>query len=411
MENETLFSETEEALFNKIKRICNNMSNEIKGNDSMDNSSFNSFSGTFSLSTDALSNLSDISSIPTYQFSNPYPKKKEFHTPQIEKKKRRSKKPIYSPPTIKGFRSNSKSTQKNFECDCSSKTTSESTTNRSLHRKQKSIKSNKKIESHHPIQMNTYNYIEPSTPRNFLMPDLSIYSRVCICLFEGRNFPPSDFHHGERSTYAEFQLHPDVLPIQSPISHHHTKHCIYNGGYDISCQGLDFSNVIPIVFIYNYISPHERELLGISYIELHQPKKFNDKACIFLRNEWVNVYTINNHMKIGEVKLTLVFHTDDKDVSKFIILERRNQLENASNNSDDDFDFVVDSDEFINEVNEEIKKENQNLKKAIQVHPTNENQVMIFFLVHHQAILSTLKLIKSIIALLTFGRYLLACDT
>ena len=89
MENENLFSETEEALFNKIKRICDNMSNEIKGNDSMDNLSFNSFSGTFSLSTDVLSNLSDISSIPTYQFSNPYAKKKEFHTPQIEKKKRR----------------------------------------------------------------------------------------------------------------------------------------------------------------------------------------------------------------------------------------------------------------------------------------------------------------------------------
>lgn len=410
MNDDSLFSETEEELFNKIKKVYDSINRNLNEAGIKDDSiSAFSIDDTISLSDDGLSDISDVSSVASFKFSNVNKKKYEFHTPQIDKQKhRKSKIPVFDLQ-----RKNRQNMAQNFNNKKISKNTHSTTRNvdnshaapkkNQFNDKKKMI--TKKIEQdtnnnniQNPIQnfnnqnnnnrINIYNYQEPIKPKNFLIPDLTIYSRVCACIFEGRDFPLPSPGRGERSTYAVIQLHPDILPIQSPISFNKTKKAIYNGGFDINCSGLDFTSVTPIVSVYDYISEKERELIGVAFIELHLAKQFNNDMCIFMIDEWLDIFALNNRVKTGRVKITLIFHTNEKDVSSFI--KKKSSIEkveskkkpnitskSASSDSDDDekpiikneiiigedydddVDFIVDDDETVKKANEKLKNEDK----------------------------------------------------
>lgn len=161
-----------------------------------------------------------------------------------------------------------------------------------------------------PIPIQTFEI----QPTNFLAPDLSDYAYVCVCIFEGTDFPKSRF--GERSTYVSVKLHPDLQTIESPKCYNRTVNAVYNGGWNIPCAGIDFSSVVPMVEVYDFISEERNEILGIAYIPLHMTRKVND-YCVVYQNEWIDIYTINSRVKSGKVKMSLIFH-NETDITQFI---------------------------------------------------------------------------------------------
>lgn len=408
MNEESFFTKTEEELFQKIKRVYNSINKNLQEAGFNDDSiSSVTMDETISLSDDGLSNVSDISSIASFNFSNAKKTKKEFRTPQIDKHKhRKSKIPVFdlkrknrqnaAPDFNNKISRNNQSNQGNTRYSNVAQNNQKNAKNKiKIQSKQIDrdiVESNEQNQVNHASpnhlkinnNVNIYNYQEPLKPKNFLIPELSIYTRVCVCIFEGRDFPSAAIGRGERSTYAVIQLHPDILPIQSPISFNKTKRAIYNGGFDISCSGLDFTSVTPMVSVYDYISENKRELIGVAFIELHLAKKFNNEMCIFMLDEWLDIYAVNNRVKTGKVKITLIFHTDEKNVSNIIKKKKVEPLDLKKKpnkntpllsseseeedkpvindeieviNNDSDIDFIADDDEFIKKENEKLKNE------------------------------------------------------
>lgn len=151
-------------------------------------------------------------------------------------------------------------------------------------------------------------------PMNFLAPDLSDYSSACICIFEGTDFPRS--RNGERSTYVVVQLHPELPPVRSPISFNKTTNAVYNGGFNLNVIGINFSSVVPVVEVFDFISEDQNELLGMAFLQLHMARKAND-YCVVLQDEWIDIFTVNTRVRCGKIKLSLIFH-NETDISQFV---------------------------------------------------------------------------------------------
>jgi hypothetical protein len=155
----------------------------------------------------------------------------------------------------------------------------------------------------------------PIRPTNFLAPDLSDYSNITICIFEGTDFPRSRF--GERSTYVAVHLHPQLPVIKSPICFNRTNNAVYNGGFSLNCIGIDFSTVVPVIEVFDFISEGQSELIGLGYLQYHLAKRVDD-VCIVLQDEWVNIVTVNTRIHCGKVKMSLLFHDQERDVAELI---------------------------------------------------------------------------------------------
>ena len=151
-------------------------------------------------------------------------------------------------------------------------------------------------------------------PTNFLAPSLSDYSHACVCIFEGADFPRS--RNGERSTYVVLHLHPELPPIRTPICFNKTTNAVYNGGFDLNVIGIDFSSVVPVAEVFDFITEEQNELLGTAFIQLNMAKK-EDDVCVILHDEWIDVYTVNTRLKCGKIKMTLVFH-NETDISQYV---------------------------------------------------------------------------------------------
>ena len=306
-ENESLFSATEEELFKKIKRVYNSINRRLAD----ETDEFSNLS-TISLSDDGLSEVSDISSIASFKFT----KKKEFRTPQP----RKSRIPVFSGKRkkIDEFYSPQLKKVKNKDVDIYSqknrKHDNELYSSKYMNKINEPKQFGRKNSDNQDLVIHNYSLDSNQQPHNFLAPDVSEFSRACICIFEGADFPRA--RNGERSTYVVIHLHPDIISIKSPISFNRTKNAIYNGGFDINCAGLDFTNVVPLISVYDYISENESELLGVAFIELHISKKIDD-VLIVLQDEWIDIFSIDKKTKTGKVKVTLIFHNDD-DVSDYI---------------------------------------------------------------------------------------------
>ena len=149
---------------------------------------------------------------------------------------------------------------------------------------------------------------------NFLAPDLSDYSNACICIFEGTDFPRS--RNGERSTYVVLQLHPELPPVRSPICFNRTTNAVYNGGFNLNVIGINFSSVVPVVEVFDFISEEQNELLGMAFLQLHMARKVDD-YCVVLQDEWVDIFTVNTRVRCGKIKLSLIFH-NETDISQFV---------------------------------------------------------------------------------------------
>lgn len=156
-------------------------------------------------------------------------------------------------------------------------------------------------------------------PMNFLAPDLSDYSNACICIFEGTDFPRS--RNGERSTYVVVQLHPELPPVRSPICFNRTTNAVYNGGFNLNVIGINFSSVVPVVEVFDFISEEQNELLGMAFLQLHMARKVDD-YCVVLQDEWVDIFTVNTRVRCGKIKLSLIFH-NETDISQFV---HRNEM-------------------------------------------------------------------------------------
>jgi hypothetical protein len=152
-------------------------------------------------------------------------------------------------------------------------------------------------------------------PANFLAPNLSDYTTVTLCIFEGTDFPRSRF--GERSTYVVVHLHPELPVIKSPICFNRTNGAVYNGGFTLNCIGVDFSCVVPVIEVFDFISDEQSELIGLGYIQYHLARRCDD-VCIVLQNEWVGIVTVNTRIRCGQVKMSLIFHNQDRDVAELV---------------------------------------------------------------------------------------------
>ncbi|KAH0792578.1 hypothetical protein GPJ56_003412 [Histomonas meleagridis] len=169
-----------------------------------------------------------------------------------------------------------------------------------------------------PIEIQQQQVIHPI---NFLAPDFSKYSKATLCIFEGTGFPRS--RNGERSTYIVARLHPDLPPVESPICFNRTNDATYNGGFDLNIIGLDFTSIVPVIEVFDFISETQRELIGMAFIQLNMAHNDND-ICVVLQDEWIDIYTINTRMKCGKIRMSLVFHNEDDDISHLI---HKNQIE------------------------------------------------------------------------------------
>ncbi|OHT06619.1 hypothetical protein TRFO_25293 [Tritrichomonas foetus] len=331
---ESLFSATEEELFKKIKRVYNSINRHLDDADEP-----LSELSTLSLSDDGLSNVSDISSVPSFQFS--IHKKKEFRTPQ----NRKSRIPVFSgKKPMKRIERNNKNDRYVYTPE----------------------KHENKIKTEKPKQEIIRKiFCQPEHPQNFLIPNVSDYSRACICIFEGTDFPRSRF--GERSTYVTVQLHPDIIPIKSPISFNRTKNAIYNGGFDINTSGLDFTSIVPLLSVYDFINEHESELLGVAFLELHLARKVDD-ICIIVQDEWVDIFSVDRKIKTGRVRVTLIFHNDD-DVSDYLRKPNSIESRNVNNSQSEPKDYY--QNEIIEEESEN-EKENKIIKSPLKASPQKQ---------------------------------------
>jgi hypothetical protein len=163
-------------------------------------------------------------------------------------------------------------------------------------------------------------------PTNFLAPNLADFTNIAICIFEGRDFPRSRL--GERSTYVVVHLHGDLPVVKSPIAFNQTTNAIYNGGFDLNCMGVDFSSVVPVVLVYDFLSEQDSELIGIGYIQ-YQQATLCDSICVILQNEWIDIVTVNTRTKCGRVRMSLIFHDKDipfADVIKIKISKRKEHI-------------------------------------------------------------------------------------
>jgi hypothetical protein len=156
-------------------------------------------------------------------------------------------------------------------------------------------------------------------PTNFLAPNLSDYTNVTVCIFQGTDFPRSRF--GERSTYVVVHLHPQLPVIKSPICFNRTNDAVYNGGFDLNCIGIDFSSVVPVIEVFDFISEDQSELIGLGYIQYHLARRVDD-VCVVLQDEWVGVVTVNTRIHCGKVKMSLIFHDQDRDVADLVRVPR-----------------------------------------------------------------------------------------
>lgn len=235
---------------------------------------------------DGLSDISDMSSIASMSFSFVPPSKKE-------KNRKKSSKPAQSRIPVPVRAKNSSFIQ------------------------QKDTKNTKKQQ---PGVVKLAKPIKCSSPPpamqpiNFLAPDLTQYSKAAVCIFEGTGFPKS--RYGERSTYVVVNLHPDIPSITSPVCFNKTDHAIYNGGFNLDVMSCDFSNVIPMVEVYDFISQEQRELIGVAFIQLHMART-EDNVCIVLQDEWIDIFTVNTRTKCGQIRLSLIFH-DDADIPSLV---------------------------------------------------------------------------------------------
>ena len=248
---------------------------EIKTDDlsigPLSDSDFSDYSD-FEFSSDGLSAISDVSSVASFHLSPPQKKIKE-----PVKKKRQSRIPVPSKP-----------------------------------RNQPEQQKKPDVQLAKPIR-----YEPPPMPQpmNFLAPNLSDYTNAAVCIFEGTDFPRSRL--GERSTYVVVHLHPELPVIKSPICFNRTTDAVYNGGFDINVIGVDFSSVVPVVEVFDFISEEHSELIGLGYIQYHMARRVDD-VCVVLQDEWVNIVTVNTRMHCGRVKMSLIFHNDDTDVTEMI---------------------------------------------------------------------------------------------
>ena len=241
----------------------------------LSDSDFSDYSD-FEFSSDGLSAISDVSSVASFHLSPPQKKQKE-----TTKKKRQSRIPVPSKPRNPG-------------------------TAAAEQPKKPEVQLAKPVRYEPPPM---------PQPMNFLAPNLSDYTNAAICIFEGTDFPRSRL--GERSTYVVVHLHPDLPVIKSPICFNKTTDAVYNGGFDLNVIGIDFSSVVPVVEVFDFISEEHSELIGLGYIQYHMAKRVDD-VCVVLQDEWVNIVTVNTRMHCGRVKMSLIFHNDDTDVTEMI---------------------------------------------------------------------------------------------
>lgn len=150
-------------------------------------------------------------------------------------------------------------------------------------------------------------------PINFLAPDLTVYSNLTICIFEGNEFPRRQY--GERSTNVLLQF-PTIkdqnIKVETNIVFNKTQNVQYNTGHTFEITGLDFNKEIPKLLVFDN---HEqiqdkqiqKELIGIGYIQLQSSKKEND-ICVTLRDEWISVYSPIKGTECGKIRMTMIFH-------------------------------------------------------------------------------------------------------
>jgi len=165
-------------------------------------------------------------------------------------------------------------------------------------------------------------------PINFLAVDLSEFSQATICIFEGSDFIKP--RCGERSTYVVIRLHEELPVITTPISFNQTKHAVYNAGFELEVSGLNFENCTPVLEVYDFLSDENRELIGVGFIQLQTAKK-EDCVCIVMKDEWINIYTLDKRTPCGKIKMSLMFHNGE-NISHMIKSEEqlkpKKELEN-----------------------------------------------------------------------------------
>ncbi|OHT05803.1 hypothetical protein TRFO_26411 [Tritrichomonas foetus] len=279
-----------DEMSNKLRQIVQELKNSDVSAGGFDMSA--SLSDYSDFSDDKLSCVSDISSVASFELTPLKDNFKNYRNAKQNSKKTNRNIPKQSriPVPAKSKRS-----------DRGSSSSNGSSRNSSGFRLAKPIK----CPSPPPVV---------EVPMNFLAPDLSDYSHACLCVFEGTDFPRS--RNGERSTYVVVQLHPDLPPVRSPICFNRTTNAVYNGGFDLNCIGINFSSVVPVVEVFDFISEDQNELLGMAFLQLHMARRVDD-VCVVLQDEWIDVFTVNTRIKCGRIKMTLVFH-NETDISQFV---------------------------------------------------------------------------------------------
>lgn len=170
----------------------------------------------------------------------------------------------------------------------------------------------------HPVvsySKNAQDYsFKPEKPINFFAIDFAQYEHAIVCIYKGTDFPRA--RQGERSTYVIMRLHDQLQELSTPISFD-SKEATYNAGFKLDTLGLDFDKFTPVIEVYDFQGERQRELLGVGYIQLQMAKRQN-KICTVLHDSWVNIYTVNTHVKCGRVLMTLIFYDDENDIEGMI---------------------------------------------------------------------------------------------
>ena len=215
-------------------------------------------------------------------------------------------------------------------------------------------------------------YAIPIKVANFLVPDLTKYSKATILILKGRDFPRTK--SGVRSSYITFQFDENLPVIQTPVCYNHEAEAIYNGGFTIDISKVKVDNSLPIIEAYDIISDKHQELIGFNAIQF-QHSTVNDKYLTVVENEWIQLYMPHCRKKAGQVLVSLYLHNNEcpaiNDMKKQVTQQsnQRQQIINGENEQEK-LNIQQQQQQKLQEINNQqaqIQNQNQTPKKQVNL--------------------------------------------
>ena len=345
---------------------------------------------TFNSDSDGLSQVSDVSSIDSFDFTETPRKiiqfdkndiskknnqKKKNNNPKTSspKKQRKSKLPIrkgpYSPSknsnqsNFQNFKSNQRSTAQTPDSSLKKSSNnykyssptliSSAQSNRNPLVKSNTTKITSPINSPSPknpseinssrninMNVNDSQFAHSPTPRNFAYsnqvvtnlfePNYSNYKYIFIGFYEGKDYPQSEI--GQRNTYIQFIVHPNLPEINTEVVYNCSNNIDYHFGCNLFCEGLNFhfNNFTPVLSVFDLITPEKAELIGKGYPQFQNYHIKNGK-CYVYEKEWINLISSARTFR-GKVCITIAFHNEDNYQPAFDEIEHQ-YLDNSINNN------------------------------------------------------------------------------